>query len=59
MAGFSTPRLGRMAGTDKQHPAEIAALAPDIEVERDWRGPAHLNESISRVRAFLERVTPA
>ena len=50
-------------GTDKPHPAEtsaeIAALAPNIEVQQDWRGPAHLDESIRRVRAFLERTTPA
>lgn len=49
-------------GTDKPHPAktseEIAALAPDIEVQKDWRGPTYLQESISRVRAFLERNTP-
>jgi len=49
-------------GTDKPHPAEtsaeIAALAPDIEVQQDWRGPAHLDESIRRVRAFLDRTTP-
>jgi pimeloyl-ACP methyl ester carboxylesterase len=50
-------------GTDKPHPAEtsaeIAALAPDIEVQQDWRAPDHLDESIRRVRAFLERNTPA
>jgi len=49
-------------GTDKPHPpatsAEIAALAPNIEVQTDWRGPAYLEESIRRVRAFLERTTP-
>jgi pimeloyl-ACP methyl ester carboxylesterase len=46
-------------GTDKPHPAqtsaEIAALAPDIEVQKEWRAPAHLQESIARVRAFLTR----
>jgi pimeloyl-ACP methyl ester carboxylesterase len=50
-------------GTDKPHPAhtsaEIAALAPDIEVQKDWRAPAYLDESIKRVRAFLARHTPA
>ena len=50
-------------GTDKPHPAqtsaEIAALAPDIEVQTDWRGPDHLQESIRRVKAFLVRNTPA
>lgn len=49
-------------GTDKPHPAktsdEIAALAPNIEVQKDWRAPAHLQESIKRVRAFLEKNTP-
>ena len=49
-------------GTDKPHPAktseEIAALAPNIEVQKDWRGPTYLDESIKRVRAFLERNTP-
>ena len=38
--------------------AEIAALAPDIEVQHDWRGPAFLQESIRRVRDFLTRHTP-
>jgi pimeloyl-ACP methyl ester carboxylesterase len=49
-------------GTDKPHPAktseEIAALAPNIEVQKDWKGPTHLEESIRQVRAFLERNTP-
>src|SRR5262249_7532695 len=40
-------------GTDKPHPAktseEIAALAPNIEVQKDWKGPTHLQESIRRV----------
>jgi pimeloyl-ACP methyl ester carboxylesterase len=49
-------------GTDKPHPAatsaEIAALAPNIEVQQDWRGPTFLDESIRRVRAFLDRTTP-
>ncbi len=49
-------------GTDKPHPAktseEIAALAPNIEVQKEWRAPTHLDESIRRVRAFLERNTP-
>ncbi|MBV8393298.1 MAG: alpha/beta fold hydrolase [Alphaproteobacteria bacterium] len=48
-------------GTDKPHPGhtsdEIAALAPNIEVQKDWRAPAHLQESIKRVRAFLENHT--
>ena len=49
-------------GVDKPHPAktseEIAALAPDIEVQKDWRGPEYLADSIRRVRDFLERNTP-
>jgi len=49
-------------GTDKPHPAktsdEIAALAPNLEVQKDWRGPTYLQESIKRVRAFLEKNTP-
>jgi pimeloyl-ACP methyl ester carboxylesterase len=49
-------------GTDVPHPAatsaEIAALAPDIEVQTDWRAPIWLDESIRRVRAFLTRHTP-
>jgi len=60
--GCKTP-LYLQPGTDKPHPAqtsaEIAALAPDIEVQTDWRGPEHLRESIRRVRAFLLRNTPA
>jgi hypothetical protein len=50
-------------GTDKPHPAktseEIAALAPNLEVQKDWKAPAYLQESIQRVRAFLEKNTPA
>jgi hypothetical protein len=49
-------------GTDKAHPAktseEIAELAPNIEIQKDWRGPTYLEESIRRVRAFLGRNTP-
>ena len=48
-------------GTDKPHPAQtstdIAALAPNIEVQKDWRGPQFLDESIKRVRAFLAKHT--
>lgn len=59
--GCKTPLL-LQPGSDKPHPAktseEIAALAPNIEVQADWRGPRHLGESIRRVRAFLERNTP-
>ena len=49
-------------GTDKPHPAhtsdEIIALAPNLEVQKDWRGPEFLPESIERIRAFLEKNTP-
>jgi pimeloyl-ACP methyl ester carboxylesterase len=49
-------------GTDKPHPAqtsaEIEQLAPDLEVQKDWRGPTHLAESIRRVTDFLTRHTP-
>jgi len=49
-------------GTDTPHPArtseEIAQLAPKLEVQKDWRGPTHLAESIRRVGEFLTRHTP-
>jgi pimeloyl-ACP methyl ester carboxylesterase len=49
-------------GTDIPHPAEtsaeIASLAPNLEVQKDWRGPEHLAESIRRVTDFLARNTP-
>ena len=49
-------------GSDTPHPAEtseeIARLAPDLEVQKDWRGPTHLAESIHRVTEFLTRHTP-
>lgn len=58
----TTPLL-LQPGTDKPHPAaisaEIADLAPNIEIQREWRAPDHLDDSIRRVRAFLERTTPA
>ncbi len=31
---------------------------PNIEVQKDWRAPQFLQESINRVRAFLEKNTP-
>ena len=34
-------------------------LAPNIEVQKDWRGPEFLQESIRRVHAFLAKNTPA
>jgi pimeloyl-ACP methyl ester carboxylesterase len=49
-------------GTDTPHPAEtsdeIARLAPNLEIQKDWRGPTHLAESIQRVTEFLTRHTP-
>lgn len=49
-------------GTDTPHPAEtsaeIARLAPDLEIQKDWRAPTHLAESIRRVTDFLTRHTP-
>ena len=37
---------------------EIAALAPNIEVQKDWKGPTFLQESIKRVHGFLAKHTP-
>jgi hypothetical protein len=49
-------------GSDKPHPAEtsaeIARLAPSLEIQKDWRAPTHLAESIRRVGDFLSRHTP-
>jgi pimeloyl-ACP methyl ester carboxylesterase len=49
-------------GTDKPHPAqtsaEIEALAPNLEVQREWRAPTYLQASIRRVGAFLAKNTP-
>jgi hypothetical protein len=49
-------------GTDTPHPAatsaEIERLAPNLEVQKDWRGPTHLAESIRRVTEFLTKHTP-
>ena len=57
----TTPLL-LQPGTDKPHPAEtsaeIAKLAPNLEIQKDWRGPTHLAESIRRVTEFLTRHTP-
>ena len=50
-------------GTDKPHPAvtsaEIERLAPNLVVQRNWRAPEHLAESIRTVGDFLTRHTPA
>jgi pimeloyl-ACP methyl ester carboxylesterase len=49
-------------GIDKPHPAatsaQIEQLAPNLEVQKDWRGPTHLAESIRRVTDFLTKHTP-
>ena len=49
-------------GTDKPHPAVISAeierLAPNIQVQRNWRAPDHRDESIRTVGDFLTRNTP-
>ena len=50
-------------GNDVPHPRatsdEIERLAPKgIELQKDWKGPEHLEESIRRVRAFLIKHTP-
>ena len=51
-----------MPGDDAPHPKvigeEIASLAPNAEIMREWKGPAHLAEAIKRVEAFLDRHTP-
>ena len=48
-------------GTDKPHPAQTSAelekLAPNLEVQKDWRGPTFLAESIRRVTDFLAKHT--
>jgi len=50
-------------GSDTPHPAETSAefarLAPNLEIQKDWRGPTHRAEAIRRVTEFLIRYTPA
>ena len=59
--GCRTP-LFLQPGIDLPHPpqisAEIAALAPDVEVMAPWKAKEHIPEAIRRVRAFLARHTP-
>jgi len=54
--------LSLQPGTDKPHlaetSAEIARLAKNLEIQKDWRGPAHLAESVRKVTDFLTRNTP-
>ena len=49
-------------GNDTPHPRktsdEIASLAPNIEVQENWKGPEHLQDSIRRVTTFLLKHTP-
>ncbi len=56
----TTPLL-LLPGSDTPHPAavsaEIARLAPDVEVQQHWRGPEHLEEAIRTVTDFLRRHT--
>jgi len=51
-----------MPGDDPPHPKvigdEIAELAPNAEVLRQWKGPEHLHTAIDRVTQFLDRYTP-
>jgi len=51
-----------MPGDDAPHPTvigeEIAELAPNKEVLRQWKGPDRLQTAIDRVTQFLERHTP-
>ena len=37
---------------------EIAELAPNVEVMRQWKGPEHMPAAIDRVTQFLDRHTP-
>jgi pimeloyl-ACP methyl ester carboxylesterase len=60
--GCKTPMLV-MPGNDAPHPKaigeEVAALAPNVEVMPEWKGPDHLRAAIARVTDFLARHTPA
>jgi pimeloyl-ACP methyl ester carboxylesterase len=51
-----------MPGDDPPHPKvigeEIAELAPNVEVLREWKGLEHLQTAIDRVSQFLDRHTP-
>ncbi len=42
----------------RPHQRRDRKLAPKIEVQKDWRGPEFLQESIRRVHTFLARNTP-
>jgi pimeloyl-ACP methyl ester carboxylesterase len=51
-----------MPGDDRPHPKvigeEIAELALNVEVLRQWKGPDHLQTARARVTQFLDRHTP-
>jgi pimeloyl-ACP methyl ester carboxylesterase len=57
----ATPML-ILAGADLYHPAEtsrdIAALAPNAELDLNWKTPEVLPATIAKVRAFLESHRP-
>src|SRR5438552_3728318 len=40
------------------HVALMDRLAPNLEVQKDWRAPTHRAESIRRVTEFLTKHTP-
>jgi pimeloyl-ACP methyl ester carboxylesterase len=59
--GCSVPCLV-LPGNDTPHPAvigdELANLLPNSDRLNHWKGPAHLEEQLQRVTAFLEKHTP-
>jgi len=51
-----------LPGSDTPHPKatsdELAALLPGVDILQDWKGPAHQETQLHRVRAFLAKHTP-
>jgi pimeloyl-ACP methyl ester carboxylesterase len=51
-----------MPGTDAPHPTvigeEIARIAPNAEIMREWKGEPHIAKAAEVIRAFLEKHTP-
>jgi pimeloyl-ACP methyl ester carboxylesterase len=51
-----------LAGNDEFHPRpvaqEIAGLAPHAELVLEWTSPAHHDETLARIRRFLQAQTP-
>jgi hypothetical protein len=51
-----------LMGDDLYHPQttsrEVAALAPNAELIERWKDADVLPDTVSRVRAFLDRGTP-